>query len=64
MRGMLVGDHADLREALIADVAPRLADGSFKNQETIFEGLSRAPEAFLAMMRGDGLGKNLVRIAE
>nr|BFE71803.1 NADP-dependent oxidoreductase [Actinoplanes digitatis] len=64
MRGMLVGDHSDLREAFIADMAPWVADGSIKNQETIFEGLSRAPEAFLAMLRGDGLGKNLVRIAE
>jgi NADPH-dependent curcumin reductase CurA len=64
MRGMLVSDHGDLREAFIADVAPWLADGSIKHPETIFEGLSQAPEAFLAMLRGDGFGKNLVRIAQ
>jgi len=63
LRGMLVSDHGDLREAFIADVAPWLADGSIKNQETIFEGLAQAPEAFLAMLRGAGFGKNLVRIA-
>jgi NADPH-dependent curcumin reductase CurA len=29
----------------------------------VYEGLDRAPEAFLAMLRGDGLGKVLVKIA-
>jgi NADPH-dependent curcumin reductase CurA len=29
----------------------------------VFEGLRQAPEAFLAMLRGEGLGKNLVKIA-
>ena len=63
MRGMLVGDHNDLRDAFVAEVAPLVADGSIRHHETVFEGLERAPEAFLAMLRGDGLGKNLVKIA-
>jgi NADPH-dependent curcumin reductase CurA len=62
LRGMLVSDHGDLREAFVADVAPLVADGSIRYHETVFEGLERAPEAFLAMMRGDAHGKNLVRI--
>ncbi|MFI7599848.1 NADP-dependent oxidoreductase [Actinoplanes sp. NPDC049681] len=63
LRGMLVRDHGDLRSQFVEDVAPALADGRIKHRETIFEGLASAPEAFLAMMRGDGVGKNLVRIA-
>ncbi|MET0492099.1 MAG: NADP-dependent oxidoreductase [Actinoplanes sp.] len=62
MRGMLVRDHRDLRDAFIADVAPLVAAGKIRCHETIFEGLENAPEAFLAMMRGEGHGKNLVRI--
>jgi NADPH-dependent curcumin reductase CurA len=62
LRGMLVGDHGDLREAFIADVAPLVAAGSIRYNETVFEGLERAPEAFLSMLRGDAIGKNLVRI--
>ncbi|GAA3337261.1 NADP-dependent oxidoreductase [Amorphoplanes nipponensis] len=63
MRGMLVDDHRDLRETFVAEVAPLVADGRIKHRETVVEGLENAPEAFLAMLRGGGLGKNLVRIA-
>jgi NADPH-dependent curcumin reductase CurA len=63
MRGMLVGDHSDLRDAFVREVAPLVADGTIKHRETVVEGLEQAPEAFLAMLRGEGLGKNLVRIA-
>jgi len=63
MRGMLVSDHYGLEQKFVSEVAPLLADGRIKHRETIFEGLRSAPEAFLAMLRGDGIGKNLIRIA-
>ena len=63
MRGMLVRDHSALQPQFLAEMAPRVADGSLKYRETVFDGLAGAPEAFLAMMRGDGIGKILVRIA-
>ena len=63
IRGMLVSDHYALEPKFIAEVAPLVADGRIKHRETVFEGLDSAPEAFLAMLRGDGVGKNLVRIA-
>ncbi|MEV6597723.1 NADP-dependent oxidoreductase [Actinoplanes sp. NPDC051346] len=63
MRGMLVSDHGDLRDEFVREVAPLLADGTIKHRETVFEGIEAAPEAFLAMLRGDAVGKNLVKIA-
>jgi NADPH-dependent curcumin reductase CurA len=63
MRGMLVIDHYGLEQKFLSEVAPLVADGRIKHRETIFEGLRSAPEAFLAMLRGDGVGKNLVRIS-
>jgi NADPH-dependent curcumin reductase CurA len=63
MRGMLVTDHGDLQDAFVADVAPLVAGGGIRHHETVFEGLAQAPEAFLSMLRGDGLGKTLVKIA-
>jgi len=63
LRGMLVIDHYGLEQKFLGEVAPLVADGRIKHRETIFEGLRSAPEAFLAMLRGDGVGKNLIRIA-
>ena len=62
LRGMLVMDHYGLEQKFLGEVAPLVADGRIKHRETVFEGLRNAPEAFLAMLRGDGVGKNLVRI--
>jgi NADPH-dependent curcumin reductase CurA len=62
LRGMLVRDHQALQPRFVADVAPLLADGRLTHRETVFEGLANAPEAFLAMLRGDGVGKVLVRV--
>jgi len=62
LRGMLVSDHFGLEQKFLGEVAPLVADGRIKHRETVFEGLRNAPEAFLAMLRGDGVGKNLVRI--
>ncbi|RZU48301.1 hypothetical protein EV385_0014 [Krasilnikovia cinnamomea] len=63
MRGMLVRDHAKLQGRFLAEIAPLLAEGGLRNRETVHEGLAQAPEAFLAMLRGDGVGKHLIRIA-
>jgi NADPH-dependent curcumin reductase CurA len=62
MRGMLVVDHYGLEQKFLAEVAPLVADGRIKHQETIFDGLRSAPEAFLAMLKGDGVGKVLVNL--
>jgi NADPH-dependent curcumin reductase CurA len=40
-----------------------LADGRLKIRETVTEGLEHAPRAFLGMLRGEGAGKHLVKIA-
>jgi NADPH-dependent curcumin reductase CurA len=59
--GFIVGDHADRRGEFIEEVAPMLLDGRVRAECTMFDGLERAPEAFLAMFRGETNGKTLVR---
>ncbi|CAL9584690.1 NADP-dependent oxidoreductase [Streptomyces sp. enrichment culture] len=63
LRGMLVSNWLDLFPEWIAKAAPWLADGTLRTEETVVDGIERAPEAFLGMMRGANTGKMLVRLA-
>jgi hypothetical protein len=62
MQGFIVFDHFDRLGAFVAEVAPRVADGTIGYRETIVEGIERAPEAFLALFSGENVGKMLVRV--
>jgi NADPH-dependent curcumin reductase CurA len=62
LRGFLVGDHSHLREQFVQEVAGWLRDGKIHYDETVVDGIENAPEAFLGMLRGQNLGKMLVRV--
>src|SRR5437588_13023482 len=62
MRGFLVGDHADRKAAFREDVGRYEREGRIRVRETVVEGIAHAPEAFLALLRGDHIGKMVVRV--
>ena len=62
LRGFLVGDHGHLREQFVQEMAGWLRDGRITYDETVVDGIERAPEACLGMLRGENLGKMLVRV--
>jgi NADPH-dependent curcumin reductase CurA len=62
LRGYIVSDHGKRMPDLVAEVGPALRDGTIVCDETIVDGLERAPEAFIGLLRGDNLGKMVVRI--
>lgn len=62
LRGFIVSDHFDRMPAFVEEVGALLRDGRVMARETIFEGLERAPEAFIGLLRGDNTGKMLVRL--
>ncbi|MFI5685571.1 NADP-dependent oxidoreductase [Streptomyces sp. NPDC051636] len=62
LRGMLVTSHLDLFPEWIGKAAAWLADGTLHTEETVVDGIEKAPDAFLAMMRGANTGKMLVRL--
>ncbi len=62
LRGFLVGDHVESRPAFLAEVGGWLAEGRIRLAETVFDGVENAPAAFIGLMRGENLGKMLVRV--
>lgn len=64
LRGMLVNSYLDRFPEWIGQAADWLADGSLRTKETVVEGLEHAPGALLSTLRGDNVGKMLVRLAD
>jgi NADPH-dependent curcumin reductase CurA len=62
LRGFIVSDHADRRDAFLTEMGDWIRTGKVLIDETIVDGLENSPEAFLGMLRGENLGKMIVRI--
>lgn len=62
MTGFIISEHLDYWPGALNELAGWVREGKLKYHETISEGLESAPSAFLGMLRGANLGKQLVRI--
>ncbi|WP_416971852.1 NADP-dependent oxidoreductase [Streptomyces sp. 4F14] len=62
IEGFLVGDHYDLQPEFVAEVAPWIASGALKHRETVAEGIGNTLDAFLGVLRGDNIGKMVVKL--
>jgi NADPH-dependent curcumin reductase CurA len=62
LRGFIINDHMDRMGEFIREVGPWVREGKIDYRETVVEGIERAPEAFIGLLRGENLGKMLVRI--
>jgi NADPH-dependent curcumin reductase CurA len=62
LRGFIIGDHLDRFDAFVEEVGGWLRTGAIKHHETIVDGLDRAPEALIGLLRGHNTGKMLVRV--
>jgi hypothetical protein len=62
VKGFIVSDHYDRFPEFLAEVGPLVRDQSVRYHETIVEGIEHAPAAFLGLLRGDNIGKMLVKV--
>ncbi len=64
VEGFLVTQFADRYEEGLKQLATWLRDGRIRYREDVVEGLENAPAAFIGMMQGKNIGKQLVKVAE
>ena len=62
IQGLIVSDQWPRLAEWHARALPLLQQGKLHYKEDIVEGLPRAPEAFLALLRGENFGKLVVRL--
>jgi NADPH-dependent curcumin reductase CurA len=63
MQGYIISDHAHRMPDFLRDMSGWLREGKVKNRETVVDGIEHAVDAFLGMMRGENMGKMVVRLA-
>ena len=64
VQGLLVGDFSNRFAVATEQLSEWVAEGTLQHRETVVEGLSNAPEAFLGLFAGDNIGKQVVRVTE
>ena len=64
VRGFLVFDFAPRFREALADLTRWYQAGQLKCRERITDGIENAPQAFIEMLQGANIGKQLVRLHE
>ncbi len=62
MQGFIVFDRTDLYSKAVKKLSHWVAEGKITYRETVTDGIENAPEAFIGMLKGQNLGKQLIKI--
>lgn len=63
IRGFIQTEFAAHYDEFLAEIGPKVADGTITYREDIIEGLTNAPEAFIGLLEGKNFGKLLVKVS-
>ena len=63
LQGFIVSSHQDMQPDFLRDMAEWIPAGKMKFQETVMEGVEKAPDAFMGLFSGANTGKMLVKLS-
>jgi len=63
LQGFIITEHMEIWPEAISELTELVMNKKLTYRETISTGLSSAPEAFIGMLNGQNLGKQLVQLA-
>lgn len=64
VEGFLVSQFADRYDAGLKQLSTWLKEGKLQYREDVVDGLENAPRAFIRMLEGKNIGKQLVKVSE
>ena len=62
IQGFIVSDFGATYPEFVKEMAGWIASGQIRYEETVMNGIEKAPEAFLALFSGGNTGKMLVKL--
>ena len=63
MQGFIISDHTALMGQFVSEVGGLVKAGKLKSRETIVDGLAKAPQAFIGLLKGENFGKLVVEVS-
>lgn len=62
MEGFLISEHLDRFPEFLAKAQEWVRGGRLRYRETVIDGIENAPSAFLGLLRGESIGKMVVKV--
>ena len=63
VNGFIISNHWNQFPEFLREIGPKVASGEIAYIEDIAEGLENAPKAFMGLLQGKNVGKQIVKIA-
>lgn len=62
VNGFIISNHWNDFPKFLGEIGPKVASGDIKVVEDIAEGLENAPKAFMGLLEGKNVGKQIVKV--
>jgi len=62
VNGFIISNHYDRYPEFLSQIGPKVATGDVRFVEDIAEGLENAPAAFMGLLQGKNVGKQIVKV--